>query len=149
MSENNEALIPASAEKVLPRIIKMPSIGASDIGFITVAEGNSNIPFDIKRVYWTYYTPQNISRGYHAHKALHQVIFAVNGKIKFHVEDLHGGKYEFILDEPHLGLYLPPMTWREIVFSHSAVLMCLASEVYMESDYIRSYEDFIHEARKG
>jgi dTDP-4-dehydrorhamnose 3,5-epimerase-like enzyme len=104
-----------------------------------------NIPFEIKRIYWTYYTPQNIIRGFHAHKELQQMIFAVSGKIIFDVEDANREKKQFVLDQPHIGLYLPPYTWREIQFSHNAVLMCLASEVYDEKDYIRNYEDFINE----
>ena len=34
--------------------------------------------------------------------------------------------------------------WREMFdFSHDAVLMVLASELYDESDYIRNYEEFL------
>ncbi|HRO41246.1 MAG TPA: FdtA/QdtA family cupin domain-containing protein [Flavipsychrobacter sp.] len=123
-------------------ILNLQSIGNSREGYITVAEAGNNIPFDVKRVYWTYYTPQNVIRGFHAHKALQQVIFAVSGTIRFMVEDLEGTRQDFLLNEPHQGLYLPPFTWREIQFSHNAVLLCLASEVYDESDYIREYDEF-------
>lgn len=129
--------------------MEFPSIGSPNEGYISVAEAHKNLPFEVKRIYWTYYTPQNIIRGFHAHKELQQVIFAVSGKIIFNVEDADREKTQFILDQPHLGLYLPPYTWREIQFSHNAVLMCLASEVYAESDYIRNYEDFINEIRKS
>lgn len=125
-----------------PHLLSLPSIGGTVEGYITVAEGQRNVPFAVKRVYWTYYTPQNVIRGFHAHKALEQLIFAVSGTIEFLVEDRHGVKETFILDQPHLGLYLPPFTWREIRFSHSAVLLCLASEYYTEDDYIRDYDLF-------
>lgn len=125
-----------------PHIFELKSIGSSALGYITVAEVENNIPFAIKRVYWTYYTPQDIVRGNHAHKQLRQVIFAVSGTIKFIVEDKDGAKYEFVLDKPHIGLYLPPYCWREIQFSHNAVLLCLASEWYDEADYIREYSLF-------
>jgi len=125
-----------------PRIIQFSSIGSSVEGYITVAEFQKNIPFEIKRVYWTYYTPQNVIRGHHAHKDLHQVIFAVNGKIEFKTEDRLGNSSVFVLEKPNEGLYLPPLTWREIQFSHSAVLLCLASEFYLEEDYFRDYEQF-------
>jgi dTDP-4-dehydrorhamnose 3,5-epimerase-like enzyme len=101
-----------------------------------------NVSFEIKRVYWTYYTPQNVVRGYHAHRELFQIIFALAGKISFKVENRYGISTEFLLDQPHIGLYLPPYTWREIQFSHTAVLLCLASETYVETDYIRDYADF-------
>jgi hypothetical protein len=126
----------------LVRIIEFPTIGSSALGFISVAEQHVNVPFEIKRVYWTYYTPNDVQRGGHAHKDLEQLIFAVSGTIEFNVEDLDGNKQRFILDKPHKGLYLPRQVWRDIKFSHSAVLLCLASEVYVEADYIRDYKDF-------
>jgi dTDP-4-dehydrorhamnose 3,5-epimerase-like enzyme len=133
--------------KTRPHIVTLDSIGSSVEGYITIAEQQKNIPFEIKRVYWTYFTPQNVIRGFHAHYALHQVIFAVSGTIKFLVEYKNEEQIEFILDQPNKGLYLPPDTWREIQFSHTAVLLCLASDVYNESDYIRDYETFRNENR--
>lgn len=129
--------------KDTPHFIHLNAIGSSSEGFITVAEIEKNIPFSIKRVYWTYYTPQNIIRGFHAHKQLRQIIFAVSGTIKFQVETKAGSQQVFVLEEPHIGLYLPPGTWREIQFTHNAVLLCLASEWYEESDYVRDYDDFL------
>lgn len=39
---------------------------------------------------------------------------------------------------------LKPGLWRDLVdFSSGAVAMVLASDVYLQSDYIRSYEDFV------
>jgi dTDP-4-dehydrorhamnose 3,5-epimerase-like enzyme len=125
-----------------PRFIELSAIGALHEGYISVAEAQKNIPFEIKRVYWTYYTPQNVIRGFHAHKQLEQVIFALGGKITFTVEDRLRNKKAFTLEEPHIGLYLPPLSWREIQFSHTAVLLCLASEHYSEEDYIRNYQEF-------
>lgn len=123
--------------------IDLDKIGNPSLGFITIAENSKNIPFDIKRVYWTYYTPQDVIRGGHAHKHLEQLIFAVSGVIEFNTEDQDGNKQTFILDNPSRGLYIPRLIWRDIKFSHSAVLLCLASELYDESDYFRSYEEFI------
>jgi len=130
-------------EKISAGYYEVASIGESDLGFISIAEYPSNIPFKIKRVYWTYFTPQNVVRGSHAHKELHQLIFAVAGTITFYTEDRNGNKAEFILSEPSKGIYLPPYVWRDIKFSHNAVLLCLASEGYNEDDYIRNFEDFI------
>jgi dTDP-4-dehydrorhamnose 3,5-epimerase-like enzyme len=129
-----------------PHLVCLKSIGDPSIGYITISEFQKDIPFEIKRVYWTYYTPQNVKRGYHAHKRLRQIIFAVSGSIRFKVECLDGAKHEFVLDQPHIGLYLPPYTWREIQFSHNAVLVCLASEWFEESDYIREYNKFKNES---
>ncbi|MEP0984481.1 FdtA/QdtA family cupin domain-containing protein [Ekhidna sp.] len=128
---------------MLPNLIKFEKIGFSHTGYISVAEVSKNIDFEIKRVYWTYFTPNHIERGNHAHKKLEQLIFAVNGKIDFNLEDSNGNKHKFTLDAPHIGLYIPPGYWRTIRFSHNAVLLCLASEAYDENDYIRDYNDFL------
>jgi hypothetical protein len=128
--------------KTIPHLIQFPAIGSSSLGYITVAEEGDNLPFIIKRVYWTYFTPNEIQRGGHAHKNLEQLIFAVSGSITFVVESSKGEKSKFILDKPNIGLFIPKLHWREIQFSHSAVLLCLASEVYTENDYIRDYKDF-------
>ncbi|SDI01862.1 WxcM-like, C-terminal [Chryseobacterium taeanense] len=125
-----------------PQYFCLDKIGNSSLGFITVAENMKNIPFEIKRVYWTYYTPQDVVRGGHAHKRLEQLIFAVSGRIEFNTINLHGMEETFVLDSPSKGLYLPRLIWRDIKFSHSAVLLCLASELYDESDYFRNYQDF-------
>lgn len=126
-----------------PFIKDFGSIGDSSLGYITVAEIEQNIPFDIKRVYWTYYTPNEVQRGGHAHKDLQQYIFAVSGEIQISTIDSTGNEETFILNKPNMGLFLPPKTWRDIQFSHSAVLLCLASEVYQESDYIRNKSEFL------
>ena len=126
-----------------PYLIDFDKIGSPNLGYISVAENFENIPFEVKRVYWTYYTPQDVTRGGHAHYDLEQVIVAVSGTITFTTEDLLGNKAAFILDSPDKGLYIPKLIWRNIKFSHNAVLLCMASEKYLESDYIRDYETFI------
>jgi len=125
-----------------PQIITFDKIGSSQLGYITIAEAQKNIPFDIQRVYWTYYTPQDVIRGGHAHKELQQVIFAVSGTITFNTEDKEGNKEVFILDHPTKGLFIPKLIWRDIQFSHNAILLCLASELYDEKDYFRDFEEF-------
>ncbi|MFY0631078.1 MAG: WxcM-like domain-containing protein [Flavobacteriaceae bacterium] len=125
-----------------PHIIKFDQIGSSSLGYISVAEIEDQIPFDIKRVYWTYFTPNNVQRGFHAHKELFQVIVAVSGIIKFKLIDNEGKEEVYTLDDPSIGLFIPKKYWREISFSHNAVLLCLASEKYDENDYIRDFNDF-------
>lgn len=128
--------------RILPCLIQFNAIGTTEQGYITVIQHPDNFPFIIRRVYWTYFTPPNIERGNHAHRNLHQVIIAVSGIIKLSIEGKSGDKFEFILDKPDLGLYIPPMHWRTIHFSHNAVLLCIASEKYQADDYIRDYNEF-------
>lgn len=130
-----------------PHLIALKAIGSSGIGYLTVAEYPSNVPFPVKRTYWTYFTPNNVERGNHGHKELEQVIIAVNGVIEFELESINGKKYSFKLDNPDTGLYIPKKYWRVIHFSHSAVLLCLASLEYDKDDYIRNYADFKNSRR--
>jgi hypothetical protein len=124
-----------------PTIIVFPKIGMSSLGYISPAE-NENLPFDVKRIYWTYYTPENVERGGHSHKNLRQILVAVAGTITVTTELLNGQKNIFVLDCPNKGLFIPKLCWREMKYTHNAVQMCIASMEYNEADYIRSYDDF-------
>jgi dTDP-4-dehydrorhamnose 3,5-epimerase-like enzyme len=124
-----------------PHLIELSKIGSPSLGYITVGQ-NSALPFTIQRVYWTYFTPDSVIRGQHAHRDLEQLIFAVSGRIEFTLEGLDGKIESFVLDSPNVGLYVPRHYWRTIKFSHNAVLLCLASLEYKEGEYIRDYEEF-------
>ena len=128
----------------LPALLEIPTIGRFNSGYISVAEHENLVPFNIKRVYWTYSVPHEVQRGHHAHKDLEQLIFAVNGSIEMTLINQEGRTFDFLLDHPSKGLYIPPLHWRTIKFSDNAVLLCLASDVYKESDYIRDYDQFIN-----
>ena len=69
-----------------PHIIEFPKIGDSIQGYISVAEKN-NLPFEVKRIYWTYYTPESVERGGHAHYNLQQILLAVSGKIIINISN--------------------------------------------------------------
>lgn len=124
-----------------PHIIEFPKVGNSQLGYISIAEKN-NLPFAVKRVYWTYFTPESVERGGHAHYELEQILVAVSGKIIINVEMLNGLTEEFVLENPNRGLYMPKSTWRTMKYSHNSVQMCLASMEYEEKDYIRDYDVF-------
>lgn len=125
-----------------PHIFSLPDIGFADIGQIVVAEGD-NLPFAIKRAYWTFGVPPNKIRGHHAHFQLEQLVFALHGTLEIVVETPDRVRHPYLLDYPSKALYIPKMCWREIKFSEESVLLCLASMEYFESDYIRSYYDFV------
>ncbi len=124
-----------------PHLIHFPSHGASNQGFITVAE-HPNVPFEVRRVYWTYYTPNNIERGGHAHYRLYQLLMAVSGIIDITTESRTGETETFILNSPDKGLLMPPPYWHTMRFSHNSVLLSLASMPYEAADYIRDYDAF-------
>lgn len=126
-----------------PYIIELNKIGKSEIGYISFLQGNSDeIPFEIKRVFWTYFTPESVIRGGHAHKSTIQAIVAVSGNITFEIQNQKEYKETFVLDSPNKLLVIPTLYWSDIKFSHNAVLLCLASEDYDELEYIRDYNEF-------
>lgn len=120
--------------------------GRSDSdGAICVAEGMSSVlPFEIKRVYYSYGVKEGILRGFHAHKKLQQLLICVYGSIEVTLDDGRGMIESIILDNPANGLYVGPSTWRTIKWlKGNSVLLVLASEHYDESDYIRDYNNFL------
>ena len=124
------------------KIIDLPKI-SDQRGNLTFIEGSRHVPFDIKRVYYLYDVPGGSERGAHGHKELHQLMIAMSGSFDVTLDD-GNNRRKFSLNRPYYGLYVPPMTWRELDnFSSGAVCMVLASDVYDESDYFREYSDFI------
>lgn len=133
---------------IVPYLIDFPKLGASEIGFISVTEQSKLIPFEIQRVFWTYYTPESIVRGRHAHHHTEQVLVAAAGRITVTTEMPDGTVSVHRLEDPHVGLYVPPHAWHTMQYSHSAVQLVFASHKYDEQDYIRQYEQF-REVWKG
>ncbi len=112
-------------------------------GQLVSLEEYTDIPFEIKRVYYMYDTIEGVVRGHHAHKNLQQILFCVHGSCKVLLDN---GKEKKIvpLEKPYEGLYVANNMWREMYdFSPDAVLMVLASEPYNEADYIRDYDEFL------
>lgn len=126
-----------------PYLIQFPKLGAPDIGYISVGEnGMDPLPFAVQRVFWTYYTPESIVRGRHAHQRTEQVLIAAAGRITVTTELADGAIQIFRLDDPYVGLYIPPCAWHTMQYSHTAVQLVLASQPFAQDDYIRDYEEF-------
>ena len=114
-----------------------------DRGMLVALEEFDDIPFEIKRVYYMYDTKGGVHRGFHAHKNLEQILICIHGSCDVLLDN---GKQKKIvsLEKPYEGLYVPNNMWREMYnFSSDAVLMVLASEHYVEADYIRDYDEFL------
>ena len=120
-----------------------------DRGLLVAAEGGTEIPFDIKRVYYITNVSDNKRRGFHAHKALRQVMFCISGSCKVMLDD-GSEKTDVLLDSPNEGLIIAPKIWHEMFdFSEGAVILVLASGHYDESDYMRNYDVFIDYLKEG
>ncbi|MGB0981116.1 MAG: sugar 3,4-ketoisomerase [Winogradskyella sp.] len=110
-------------------------------GSLAVIEKTA-IPFKIERVYYLYDVPSDAFRGGHAHKNLNQLIIPLSGSFDIVLKDGVTSK-KVTLNKPNKGLLLVPGIWREIDnFSSGSVCLVLASNVYIENDYIRNYTDF-------
>jgi hypothetical protein len=125
-----------------PYLITFKKIGIPAEGYISIFQNGSDMPFDIKRTFWTYYTPEEVVRGRHAHHETEMILIAAAGRIIVNTEMPGGTTDTFILEKPEHGLYLPKLCWHTMQYSHNAVQLVLASTEYKEKDYIRSYEDF-------
>lgn len=114
----------------------------TEVGSLVVCQGDQAEQFVPSRAYFLYDIPSEAERGGHAHKKLEQIIVALSGSFDVVLND---GRSESIvtLNQPTIGLRLPPGLWRELRgFSGGAICLVLASEAYDEDDYIRGYEDF-------
>ncbi len=112
-------------------------------GNLTALTNGQEIPFDIKRVYYTWGMPKDAIRGGHAHKNLDEVIVCVSGSCDFILDD---GKTKTVvtLDKPNKGLYIKASLWREFTnFSVDCVVVLIASDEYDKNDYILDYNEYI------
>jgi dTDP-4-dehydrorhamnose 3,5-epimerase-like enzyme len=97
----------------------------------------------MKRVFYLYDIPTGQARAKHAHKNLKQILFALNGSLEIRVDDGKNSK-KYTLNEANIGILVPAGIWCELNnFSKDAVCLVLASEVYMEEDYLRDYNEFL------
>lgn len=117
-------------------------------GDLTPIEGTVDVPFEIKRIYYITRVQEGVTRGFHSHRKLHQLLVCLNGTVKIRIKNPN--EEEVIeLNDSSIGLYIGPMIWREMFdFSEGAVLLVLASDYYDENDYIRNYDFYLNEANK-
>ena len=115
-------------------------------GHLVIVEGNQDIPFDIKRIFYIYGSDPDVVRGQHANRKSEFVLINVAGTSKVKVCDGKGNEAVYSLNRPHTGIYLPKMVWKDMYdFSEDSVLLCLASEHYDGAEYIRDYDEFVKE----
>lgn len=111
-------------------------------GQLVALEEFKDIPIKIKRVFFMYGTDAG-GRGNHGHRSLEQILICIHGSCKILLDD-GTEKKEVFLEKPYEGLYFPSHLWGKMYdFSEDAVLLCLASELYNEDEYIRDYNEFL------
>ncbi len=129
-------------------LIDLPKIN-DQRGNLTFIEAERHVPFGIQRVFYLYDVPGGSLRAGHALKSCHQFLIAISGSFDVMLDD-GSERRRFQLNRSHYGLYVTPLTWREIDnFSSNSVCLVLASASYSESDYYREYEGFLAAVREG
>nr|WP_310686504.1 WxcM-like domain-containing protein [Aliifodinibius sp. S!AR15-10] len=111
-------------------------------------EDESQIPFEIERVFWTYDVPGGQLRGGHAYYEQQEFIVALSGSFDVVVTKPDGREVTHSLNRSYYGLYLPPKKWRRLDnFSTNALSLHASNMTFTEEDYIRDFEEYrrLHE----
>ena len=128
--------------KIAPQIIDLPKI-QDPRGNLTFLQYPNQIPFEIKRTFWTYDVPGGEFRGGHAYHKQEEVIIALSGSFDVVITNADGSLEKFSLNRSYYGLYLPPKKWRHIEnFSTNALALHISSKIFINEDYIRDFENF-------
>lgn len=119
-------------------------------GRLTAGElPDEGVPFVPRRWFLVYDVPSRKIRGGHSHRACHQFLICVSGHVSIVVDD-GTQRAEVLLDEPTVGLYIPPLIWAsQFGYEDRSVLLVLASDPYDPADYVRQYDAFLKEAAKN
>jgi len=112
-------------------------------GKLVAGEIDAFLPFKVKRFFMVHGVPGREVRGQHAHRKCHQFLVCVRGSCRVIADD-GSSRQEFLLDQPAVGVYLPPKTWGvQYDYSPDAALLVFASHAYDARDYVRDYEAFL------
>jgi acetyltransferase-like isoleucine patch superfamily enzyme/dTDP-4-dehydrorhamnose 3,5-epimerase-like enzyme len=111
-------------------------------GRLTAGEFVDQIPFAPLRYFLVFDVPGKEVRGEHAHRRCHQFLVCLRGSVSVVVDDGMTSE-ELELNEPNLGLHVPPMVWAiQYRYTADALLLVFASDHYDAADYIRDYAEF-------
>ena len=122
--------------------IRFPKI-SDPRGNLTFIQFPDQIPFEIKRVFWTYNIPGGEIRGGHAFKIQEEIIVSLSGSFDVVITYKTGEKERIQLKRGYKGLFLPPNTWRHLEnFSTNSVSLHLSNIEFDTSDYVYDFEEF-------
>jgi dTDP-4-dehydrorhamnose 3,5-epimerase-like enzyme len=132
------------------RLIDVPTRGDHRGKLSVIEQGDAGIaPFEIARVFYVTQTPAGGSRGAHAHRVQQQCLVCVSGSMDLVLDDgTHRARIH--LNDPTRAVYIPPMVWgaQENLAAGTAYFV-LSDAPYDESDYIRSYDEFLRAVRSA
>lgn len=123
------------------RILEFGDLG-DERGNLVVVEGEQDIPFEIKRVFYIYGSDSEVVRGQHANRNSEFVLINVSGTSKVKVYDGMNSMV-YSLDRPMMGIYIPQMIWKDMYdFSKDSVLLVISNEHYKENEYVRNLDEY-------
>ena len=94
-------------------------------GSVSWLQEDAPLPFAPKRIYYLHGLTKGIVRGEHGHKALEQIIIGFG-------------------ESGDRGVFVRSGLWRRLIpKDDGAICLVIASDKYMESDYIRGFDDFM------
>ena len=112
-------------------------------GSLIFSEFGMEVPFVPKRYFMVHDVPPHQLRGTHARETCGELLVCVAGSINAVVDD-GLSREEYVLDRPHLGLYIPPLVWAtQYKHTPDAILMVFATHHYEADDYIVDYDGFV------
>lgn len=124
------------------QIINLPKI-ADPRGNLTFIQKGQGLPFEPKRIFWTFNVPSGSTRGGHAYREKSECIVALNGAFDIVVMEADGIEKRFRLDRGDKGLILPPLTWRWMEnFSTNGMGLHLSDFEYSSDDYVRDFDEY-------
>ena len=124
------------------KYIKFPKI-SDPRGNLTFIQYPNQIPFEIKRVFWTYNIPGGEIRGGHAYRTQEEIIVAISGSFDVVITYKTGYTECIQLKRGYEGLYLPPNTWRHLEnFSTNSVSLHLSNIEFDANDYVYNLDEF-------
>ena len=123
-------------------LINFPKI-SDPRGNLSFVQFPDQIPFEIKRVFWTYNVPSGEIRGGHAYRSQNEVIVPLSGSFDVVITHSTGREERVHLNRSNEGLLLSSKTWRHLEnFSTNSVSLHLSSKEFDKEDYLRDFKEF-------
>ena len=117
-------------------------------GALSVMDAVSSLPFCIQRVFWITDVPAGQTRGGHAHRTCHEVVFAASGSFELEIDD--GRRTSVVqVQRPCVGVLIPAGVWCQLRnFAPGTVCLVAASEPYDSTGYVHDYAEWKEELKK-
>lgn len=112
-------------------------------GNLTFLEYPGQIPFEIKRVFWTYDIPGGETTKGSAFRQQQEVIISLSGSFDVVVTHADKTQERISLNRSYYGLYLPALTWRHLEnFSTNSLVLHVSSMQPSDEDFIQNFNEF-------